>query len=97
MKHIAEYELNEAVNPEAIIAIETANTEFGFKFDIKNRTGNYYSYSGPCNIPTWKEVLYKLYKVQGSTWKIAIEPVIDKNVKKATQRVDLLWFDINKK
>jgi hypothetical protein len=94
MKHIAE--LNEAVNPEAVIAIETANAEFGFKFDINKRTTNYYSYTAPSNIPIWKDVVYKLYKVQGTTWKIAMEPVIDKNVKEATRRVDLMWFDIKK-
>jgi uncharacterized protein YajQ (UPF0234 family) len=97
MKHINKFdELNEAVNPEALAAIDVANKDYGFKFDIKNRKGGSYWQDANSTVPIWESVQYSLYKVQGTTWKVAMDITCKKNVKKANRRLDLFWFDIDK-
>lgn len=83
----------ERVNPEAERAIDKCNKEYGFKFDIKQRKGGIYYYEDKCSVPIWDGVVYKLYKAQGTTWKVAVEPIINKKLQ-ANRRMDLLWFNI---
>jgi len=84
------------VNSEAVVAIQKANKDFGFKFDLKNKEHNYYFFvEKKTNMPIWESVTYKLYKVNGTTWKVAMEPKIKNfKCKKAEERMDVLWFDI---
>lgn len=78
-------------------AINRAN-ELGFNFSKDRKEFSAYTYTVPVDLPSMSHIIFKLYKVSATKWKITLTPeyTISKNTGVSTEvGINLISFHIN--